>query len=120
MNTPIKTQLHKHIVSGRVLGCYQITYASNGFIQDKTLISAENWDKILKPLKSAISIIEDDNKGKENEQSKLIKQSLKLMFGDYSICFKERSPLHESIKTGFISLPEAQGGNHKVSWKRVF
>jgi hypothetical protein len=106
-------------VSSRVLCHYQITYASNGFIQDKTLISAENWNNILKPLKSVIEIIEDDNKGKENEQSKLIKQSLKLMFGDYSICFKEGSPLHKSIKTGFISLPEAQGGNHKVSWKEI-
>ena len=119
MNTVQPPQSHKYIVSRYVLGCYQITYASNGFVQDKTLVSSENWDNILKPLKKVILIMEDDNRGKENEQSKLIKQSLKIMFGDYSICFKEGSPLHESIKTGVISLPETQGGNHKVSWKRV-
>lgn len=119
MNTLLKPQLHKHIVSSRVLGCYQITYASNGFIQDKQLISKDDWNNILKPIKNAISIIEDDNKGKQNKQSKLLKESLKLMFGDYNICFPEGSPLHLSIKSGFISLPEHQGGNHKVNWKRV-
>jgi hypothetical protein len=119
MNTPLKPQLHKHIVSSRVLAYYQVTYASNGFIQDKQLISKEDYDNILKPLKKAISIIEDDNKGKQNEQSRLIKESLKLMFGDYNICFPEGSPLHLSIKSGFISLPQHQGGDHKVSWKRV-
>jgi hypothetical protein len=119
MNTAEKPQLTIPRVSSRVLGCYKITYASNGFIQDKQLVSKENWDNILKPIKKAISIIEDDNKGKQNEQSKLLKESLKLMFGDYNICFPEGSPLHLSIKSGFISLPEHQGGDHKVSWKRV-
>jgi hypothetical protein len=119
MNTQQSTQFHKHIVSSRVLGCYQITYASNGFIQDKQLVSKEDWDNILKPIKKAISIIEDDNKGKQNEQSRLLKESLKLMFGNYNICFPEGSPLHLSIKSGFLSLTEHQGGDHKVSWKRV-
>jgi hypothetical protein len=119
MNIPQKPQLHKHIVSSRVLGYYQITYASNGFIQDKQLVSKEDWDNILKPIKKAISIIEYDNKGKQNEQSKLLKESLKIMFGDYTICFPEGSPLHLSIKSGFISLSEHQGGDHKVSWKCV-
>jgi hypothetical protein len=119
MNTPLKPQLHKHSVSSRVLGYYQITYASNGFIQDKQLVSKEDWDNILKPIKKAISIIEDDNKGKQNEQSKMLKESLKIMFGDCNICFTEGSPLHLSIKSGLISLPEHQGGDHKVSWKRV-
>lgn len=119
MNTPQDPQLHKHSVNSRVLGFYRITYASNGFIQDKQLVSKEDWDNILKPIKKAISIIEDDNKREQNEQSKLLKESLKIMFGDYSICFPECSPLHLSIKSGFISLPEHQGGEHKVSWKRV-
>jgi len=102
----------------RILSTHKVTYLDNGFVQTKTLISAENWDNILKPLKNIITIIEDDNKGKENEQSRLIKQALKLMFGDYSICFKQGSPLHESIKTGIIVLSKAQG-NCKVVWNHI-
>lgn len=101
----------------RVLAKYKITY-SNGFIQNKNLVSAEDWNNIIKPIKKAISIIEDDNKGKENQQSKLLKSSLNLMFENINICFPEQSPLHNSIKTGLLELGEYQG-NHKVLWKRI-
>lgn len=103
----------------RILGQYQITYESNGFVQDKILVSIDNWDNIFKPLKKAITIIEDDNKGNPNKQSKLIKDALNTIFYDYTICIKEGSPMHESIKTGIIALPETQGGNHKVRWKKI-
>jgi hypothetical protein len=105
--------------SDRVLGVYEITYLENGFVQTKSLISEYNFNNILKPIKNAIKIIEDDNRGKENEQSQLLKQSLKLMFGDYNECFTEDSPMGKSIKTGIILLPPQQGGEHKVTWKRI-
>lgn len=103
-------------MESRILGQYQVSY-TNGFIQDKNLIKRSDWEEILKPLKKVISIIEADNKDKENEESMLIKQSLKVMFGDYNNCFAEGNLLHQSMTTGFISLPENQGGNHKVTWK---
>jgi hypothetical protein len=41
-----------------------------------------------------------------------------LMFGNIDICFPVGGPLHKSIKTGYISLPPHQGGQHKVLWKK--
>lgn len=104
----------------RVMAVYKITYHQNGFIQEKRLISREDMDNILKPIKNAISIIEDDNKGKQSEESKLLRNSLKIMFGSPDTCFAEGGLLYDSIKTGFISLPENQGGNHKVTWEQIF
>lgn len=110
----------KELKRNRVICKYKITYSSNGFSQEKQLVSKEDWDNILKPIKKAISIIEDDNKGKQNEQSILLRNSLKIMFGDYDTCFPEKSPLHLSIKSGILSLPEQQGGDHKVIWERIY
>ena len=108
-----------HSVNARVLSHYEVTYASNGFKQIKGLVTDEDYDTIIKPISKAISIIEDDNKGKSNTQSKLLKESLKLMFGDYENCIKQTSPLGDSIKTGILSLPPQQGGDHKVTWRRL-
>lgn len=102
----------------RILGSYQITYANNGFAQEKHLVSEEDWNNILSPIKNAISIIEDDNNRKENEESRLLKSSLKVMFGDYNSCFIVGSPLHESIKTGVLSGGKYQG-DHNVSWVKL-
>lgn len=82
-------------------------------------MSRDDWDNIYKPINKIISILENDNGGKPNKQSVLLKEILKCMFGDYNTCFPEGSPLHESIKTGYISLPPNQGGDHKVSWKNI-
>ena len=101
----------------RILKRYQITYESNGFIQDKNLISKEDWEDILQPIKRIIGILEDSNNGKKTEVSKLLRESLNIMFGDISKCFPTEGPLYESIKTGILSLPETQGGDHKIIWK---
>lgn len=103
----------------RIIGSYKITYNNSGISQLKNLVSKDDWDNVLKPIKNAISIIEDDNKGRQNDQSKLLRESLKLMFGDIDVCFKEGSPMYESIKSGFITLPYQQGGSHKVTWEKL-
>lgn len=103
----------------RILGKYEITYERNGFTQIKQLISKDDYGTILKPLLKIITLIEDDNKGRENKESKLLKESLKLMFGNYKDCFVEGSAMHTSLKNGIISLPPQQGGDHKVSWKKL-
>lgn len=94
-------------------------YESNGFIQIKGLVSDEDYINILKPIKKAINIIEDSNKGKPNRQSELLKQSLGIMFGDYNECMTQSSPMGLSLKSGIISLPKHQGGDHVVKWKKV-
>ena len=101
----------------RVISKWLVTYESNGFTQKKQLISKYDWENILLPIKKAITIIEENNKAKETRASSLLKQSLKILFGDYNTCFVEGSPFYHSIETGFISLPQHQGGNHKVYWK---
>ena len=106
-------------VNARVLSLYEVTYASNGFKQIKGIVTNEDYDTIIKPIAKAISIIEDDNKGKPNLQSKLLKDSLKIMFGDFENCIRQTSPLGESVKTGVLALPPQQGGDHKVTWRRL-
>lgn len=78
---------------------YEVTYESNGFIQIKGLVSDEDYINILKPIKKAINIIEDSNKGKPNRQSELLKQSLGIMFGDYNECITQSSPMGLSLKS---------------------
>ena len=87
----------------RILKSYHIQYLANGFIQKKYLVSKDDWDNIIKPIKKAITIIEDDNKGKENVQSKLLKDSLKIMYGDYTKCFPEKYAENQTIFQSFIA-----------------
>ena len=103
----------------RVIKVYNIQYLCNGFIQKKQLVSKEDWESIIKPIKKVISIIENDNRGKENIESKLLKESLKQMYGDYTICFPEGCPFHDSITSGYIELPIHQGGKHPVKWYEI-
>jgi len=107
--------MKKEISNNRVLGYYEVTYHSDNITQKKQLIKKSDWDDILKPILKIISIIEDNNKGKQNDLSKSLKESLKIMFDDYNVCFPEGSPLHLSIKTGILSM--GNFGDYKVSWK---
>jgi hypothetical protein len=109
----IKTPLSK------IVGLYEITYESNGFKQFKILISDDDYDNIKKPLENAIIHIESLTKGKENPASKLIKETLKMLFYDSSICINQRGPMGQSISSGILILPKNQGGEHKVKWRKI-
>lgn len=111
---------NKTSIKNRILNSYKVTYLSNGFVQDKHFISRDDWEIILKPIKKAIAMIEDENNGRQNHHSKLLKDSLKSMFGDYNNCYPIGCPLHLSLKTGILSLPKHQGGDHKISFKKSF
>jgi len=108
----IKTPLSKFIA------LYEITY-SNGFKQYKILISDEDYDNIKKPLEIAIINIESLTRGKENSASKCIKETLKMLFHNPSICINQRSPMGQSISNGIMTLPLNQGGDHKVKWRKI-
>lgn len=109
----------KQIIKTRILCSYNVTYLSNGFVQVKHIISRDDWEIILKPIKKAIAMIEDENNGRQNYHSKLLKDNLKSMFGDYNNCYPVGCPLYLSLKTGILSLPKHQGGDHKVHWKKI-
>jgi len=100
------------------LGVYEITY-TNGFKQQKILVSNENYNDLLKPLDKAINIIEDNNNKKPTNQSISLKNTLNFLFEDYKIFMTEDSPLGKSIKTGILSLPQIQGGEHNVKWRKI-
>jgi hypothetical protein len=103
-------------IGTRALGLYKVTYASNGFVQHKILISDSDWYSILKPLESAIHTLEDN--GKPTNESISLKQVIASLFGVGQF-FKEGDLYHQSIKTGYISLPKTQGGDHSVSWELI-
>jgi len=109
----------KPIIKTRILSSYNVTYLSNGFVQVKHIISREDFETILKPIKKSITMIEDENNGRQNYHSKLLKESLKSMFGDFNNCYPVGCPLYSSIKTGILTLPKHQGGDHKVIWKKI-
>ena len=100
----------------RTLATYEITYLCNNFVQIKYLVSRDDWENIIKPIRRIIATIESDKK--ESKEVSLLKQSLNLMFIDHNVCFPENSPLSNTIKTGILSLPQTQGGEHKVKMKR--
>jgi len=103
----------------KFIALYEIIYISNGFKQFKILISDEDYDNIKKPLENAIFHIETLTKGKENPASKGIKNTLKILFHDPSICINQRSPMAQSISNGIMTLPPNQGGDHKVIWRKI-
>lgn len=102
----------------RVISRHKVTYKCNGFTQEKSLISDEDYSHILKPLLMAVDAIEDDNKGKRNEQSTLIRNSITMMFGDTGEIMTTSSPLGMSLKSGEVELLPQQGGKRKVEWAK--
>lgn len=102
----------------RVIAEYQVTYEC-GITQVLLLITNEDWYNLLKPIKTAISLLEDENKGRQTEPSLMLKKAMKLMFHDEAKCFPIGGPLHQSIQTGFLDLPPHQGGTHKVQWRKI-
>lgn len=102
----------------RSLGLYEIEYANN-IKQHKTLISKEDYELILRPIEKIITTIKDDNGGKSNKQTELLKESLKEIFGNYDPYFVVGSPLYAAMKTGTLSLPPQQGGEHYCKIKKI-
>lgn len=98
----------------KILSVYQITY-KNGFVQRKNLISHQDYLNIIKPLNAIIGELEASKK--TERESKVLKRVISDLFG--SEWFTDNSPLHEAIKTGILSLPPHQGGNHKCKLIKV-
>jgi hypothetical protein len=96
----------KPLFSSRIIGRYRITY-KNGMVQEKDLISHSDYENIVKPYTDKIY---DLIKDKMDSEADLLKAELKAMFG--SEWFTDGSPLFEASKTGILSLPKSQGGNH--------
>jgi hypothetical protein len=91
---------------------YQITY-DNGITQEKNLISHEDYLNIIKPMLKIIYFLEiNDNK----KQANVLKSMVKELYGEY---FTDKSPLGLAIKTGYLELPEYQGGKSKCKFKKI-
>lgn len=100
---------------------YKITYPDYNIIQYKNLIKREEYENLIKPVQSLISnldsIIAGLNKKKHKETIQFYenyKSKLKNVISDVGEFFIDDSPLGKAIKTGFIELPEYQGGKIKA------
>ena len=89
----------------RALGKYRITYESNGFIQEKYLISHDDYENIIKEYNILINELEIK---RDYSAAKFLKKELKYLFGEH--WFTDRSPIYYSIETGIIKL---LNGNYK-------
>lgn len=101
----------------KILGTYKITY-DGGVTQFKDLISQEDYDNILKPLKQSIQELEgikntDKAFPAAQKTIKENKRQIFEMFGDNY--FTSESPLFYAIETGILKLPIHQGGEHKCT-----
>jgi len=95
---------------------YQCTW-SNGFVQTKQLITTDDWETILIPMKRAITQLESYNRNKPTPITINLNGVLNTLFGPDFGRFKQDSPMHKSIQTGVLDLPNRQG-KHPVIWKR--
>ena len=100
----------------QILGVYQITY-ENGISQTKNLISHDDYLNIIIPTQDFIYELERKNKFKETKESKQLKNGLKNSFG--SLWFTDQSPLYYAMLTNILTLPPAQGGEHKCFLKKI-
>ena len=100
---------------------YKITYQVNGFIQFKELIAQDRYEGEYRPLEKEIARIKANKPPKSQaEQLRLwekelaqAKRNLKSHF-PYDI-FTVESPMCKAYLSGFIQLPEVQGGKHYVT-----
>lgn len=100
----------------KIIDIYEISY-QNGITQRKNLISHDDYLEIIIPTNDVISELERRNKFRETKESAQLKRDLKDMFG--SEWFTDKSPLYKAIQTGILSLPSAQGGEHKCFMKKI-
>lgn len=102
------------------LGFYRIEY-SQGIVQTKKLISLDDF-KRYQDLNLRKSELQMKMKGKREKdpslvsEMKTVKEELKEFSKPF---FVINSALCKSIETGVLSLPDAQGGNHKVKITKI-
>lgn len=110
-----------------IIATYKITYLDYNISQLRNLVLHEDFIKYYKPIKDKIYCLEEQLYGlnKKKHKDKIIsieteiqflKNKLKKEFGDF---FTTKSPLFESIDSGILVLPECQGGQHRVEFKRI-
>ena len=98
-------------------GVYKITY-SNGVVQYKHLISRQDYEIHIKPLKDEmLEIMKQPSSNNQKKKLDKLSSKLKSMEGGYR--FLEGSPLFNAIKTGKLVLPEQMGGTHNIKIELV-
>lgn len=105
-------------MSIKAIGRYKITY-KNGFIQEKNMISFDDYAGIYKPSMIKMTDIESSDAPKKERDEKInkIKDKMKFLFG--SDWFTSTSPLSLAIETGVLSLHLHQGGDHKIKLEKI-
>jgi len=99
----------------------QITYA-NGATQQKQVISHDTFLTVIKPSKERLYLLEGELSHKqlklteaERNERKAEIITLKETLQPFAFPFcTDQSPIYMALETGILSLPENQGGDHKV------
>jgi hypothetical protein len=92
-----------------VLDQYKVTYR-NGVTQILNLIRHERYLDTIKPW---LYEIDDLERAKKHKEAVALKAKMKKHIGEN--WFTTRSPIYDAAKTGFLVLPESQGGKQKCS-----
>ena len=113
----------REVYDNEIIGLYEIIYSS-GVKQECYLISHLDFLTVIQKKKDEIAELQnhpDNRKPKTKEyHDKKISEIKKWLTDKYSDnYFTTESPLGKAIKTGILSLPETQGGDHKVSIKLI-
>lgn len=95
-----------------ILGKYKIVYEEQNIVQEKDLISHDDYLNIIVPLKHELTILEE-SKEKDFEAISKIKESLSVYGKNY---FTTLSPLGLAMKTGDLVLPY---GVYKVKFESL-
>ena len=90
----------------KIIDRYKLIYP-NGIIQEKDLISHDDFNNIIKPKRKLMYELENSKNKNYNEEANVIKKELRFMFGDNF--FTTESPLHEAITLGYMDLLASQG-----------
>ena len=104
----------------RILGKYKVVY-ENGVNQSLNLVSHADYEQIIKPKQRELYdyelqyYIEKNPQIKEN--IKRIKRELHGLFGEH--WFTDESPLFKASESGYLILPETQGGSHKCTVTKI-
>jgi hypothetical protein len=101
----------------------EITYAANGVTQTKEVIPHDTFLSVIKPSKERLYLLEGELSNKQlklTEAERLSRkaeiETLRQTLAPFASPFcTDQSPIYMALGTGILSLPENQGGDHKVS-----
>lgn len=99
-----------------IIDTYKLIYP-NGIVQEKDLISHDDFNNIIKPKRKLMYELEASKDKNDNIEANVIKKELRFMFGDNY--FTTESPLYNAITLGYMDLLQSQGYRNYVNVEKI-